>query len=45
MKDLGQMHKFLGLEVWLKPNKVFLSQGKYAIYELKRFGMMNCRSM
>ena len=45
MKDLGLMHKFLGLEVWQKPNKVFLSQGKYAIDVLKRFGMMNCRSM
>jgi hypothetical protein len=45
MKDLGLMHYFLGLEVWQKPNKIFLSQGKYAINVLKRFSMMNCRSM
>jgi len=45
MKDLGLMHYFLGLEVWQKPNKIFLSQGKYAIDVLKRFGMMNCKSM
>ena len=45
MKDLGLMHYFLGLEVWQKPNKIFLSQGKYAVDILKRFGMMNCRSV
>jgi hypothetical protein len=45
MKDLGLMHYFLGLEVWQKPNEIFLSQGKYAVDILKRFGMMNWRSM
>ena len=29
MKDLGLMHYFLGLEVWQRPGKIFLSQGKY----------------
>ena len=31
MKDLGPMHYFLGLEVWQKPNKIILSQGKCVV--------------
>ena len=45
MKDLGPMHYFLGLEVWQKPSEIILSQGKYAMEILKRFGMMDCKSM
>ena len=45
MKDLGLMHYFLRLEVWQKPNEIFLSEGKYAVEILKRFGMMNCKSV
>ena len=45
MKDLGTMHYFLGLEVWQKPGEIILSQGKYAMEILKRFGMMDCKSM
>jgi hypothetical protein len=45
MKDLGMMHYFLGLEVWQKPDEIFLSQGKYAVEILKRFEMMDCKSM
>lgn len=45
MKDLGMMHYFLGLEVWKKPGEIMLSQGKYAVEILKRFGMMGCKSM
>ena len=45
MKDLGMMHYFLGLEVWQKPSEIVLSQGKYAVEILKRFGMMDCKSM
>ena len=45
MKDLGTMHYFLGLEVWQKPSEIMLSQGKYATKILKRFGMMDCKSM
>ena len=43
MKDLGMMHYFLGLEVWQKLSDIVLSQGKYAIEILKRFGMMDCK--
>jgi hypothetical protein len=45
MKDLGLMHYFLGLEVWQKPDGIFLSQGKYIVDVLKRFGMLDCKSM
>ena len=45
MKDLCMMHYFLGLEVWQKLGAIVLSQGKYAVEILKRFGMMDCKSM
>ena len=45
MKDLGLMHYFLGLEVWQKPSEIFLTQGKYAVDILQRFGMQDCKSM
>ena len=45
MKDLGMMHYFLGLEVWQKLGEIVLSQGKYAVEILKRFRMMDCKSM
>eukprot|EP00253_Pinus_taeda_P030445 PITA_30445 len=34
-----------GLEVWQKPREIFLSQGKYVVNILKRFGMMDCKPM
>ena len=43
--DLGPMHYFLGLEVWQNSDEIILSQGKYAMEILKRFGMMDCKSM
>ena len=45
MKDLGLMHYFLGLEVWQRSDEIFLSQGKYTVDVLRRFGMMDCKSM
>jgi hypothetical protein len=45
MKDLGLMHYFLGLEVWQWPDEIFLSQGKYTVEILHRFGMIDCKSM
>jgi hypothetical protein len=45
MKDLGPMHYFLGLEVWQSPENIFLNQGKYAVEILKRFDMLECKSM
>jgi hypothetical protein len=45
MKDLGLMHYFLGLEVWQSRERIFLNQGKYAVKTLKRFDMLECKSM
>jgi hypothetical protein len=57
MKDLGLMHYFLGLEVWQpqeimhqskvwqRKDDIFLSQGRYTIDILRRFMMMDCKSM
>jgi hypothetical protein len=45
MKYLGLMHYFLGLEVWQRQGEIFLAQGKYIVDVLKRFGMMDCKSM
>jgi hypothetical protein len=45
MKDLGLMHYFLGLEVWQRRGKIFIAQGKYTVDVLKRFGMMDYKSM
>jgi hypothetical protein len=42
---LGLMHYFLGLEVWQSPEKIFLNQGKYTIEIIKRFNMLECKSM
>jgi hypothetical protein len=45
MKYLGLMHYFLGIEVWKSLEKIFLNQGKYAVEILKRFDMLECKSM
>jgi hypothetical protein len=45
MKDLGMMHYFLGLEVWQRTDEIFLSQGKYTVEILKKFGILNLKSV
>ena len=45
MKDLGLKNYFLGLEVWQSLERIFLNQGKYAVEILKRFDMLECKSM
>ena len=45
MKDFDMMHYFLGLEVWQKSGEIILGQGKYDVEILKRFRMMDCKSM
>jgi hypothetical protein len=45
MKDLGLIHYFLGLEVCQRTDEIFLSQGKYTMEILKKFGMTECKSI
>eukprot|EP00253_Pinus_taeda_P035926 PITA_35926 len=45
MKDLGLMHYFLGLKVWQNSGEIFLSQQKYVVKLLERFGMVECKSL
>ncbi|XP_048491380.1 secreted RxLR effector protein 161-like [Beta vulgaris subsp. vulgaris] len=45
MTDLGLLHYFLGLEVKQSPDGIFISQRKYATDLLKRFNLLNCKSM
>ena len=45
MEELGTMHYFLGLEVWQFPDEIFLNQVKYTVDILKRFGMLDCKSI
>jgi hypothetical protein len=45
MNDLGMMDYFLGLEVWQRTDEIFLSQEKYTVEILKKFGMMDYKSM
>jgi hypothetical protein len=43
MKDLGMMHYLLGIEVWQRTDEIFLSQGKYIVEILNKFGMLNLK--
>ena len=45
MKDLGFVHYFLGLGVWQRQKYIFLWQGKYTTGILKRFGMLDYKSI
>ena len=45
MKDLGMMHYFFDMEVWQSANGIFLGQGKYVVEILKRFRMLNCKTI
>lgn len=45
MKDLGELHYCLGLEVWREPGKTLISQSKYIMKILKRFNMSECKEV
>ena len=45
MKYLGLMHYFLHLDIWQRNDDIFLSQGKYTVDILRRFGMVDCKSI
>ena len=39
------MHYLLELQVWKRNDEIFLSQGKYTVEILKKFGMLNYKPM
>jgi hypothetical protein len=43
LKDLGDLHYFLGIEVNKVSNGIVLTQGKYASDLLRRVGMIDCK--
>lgn len=43
LKDLGDLHYFLGIEVNRSPDGLVLSQGRYAMDIISRAGMKNCK--
>ena len=43
MKDLGDLHYFLGIEVIRTPDGILLSQRHYVLNMLYKFGMTECR--
>jgi hypothetical protein len=43
LKDLGDLHYFLGIEVKRIPQGIVLSQGKYTSDLLKKVGMVDCK--
>ncbi|GLT32318.1 hypothetical protein SLA2020_069930 [Shorea laevis] len=45
MLDLGEMKYFLGMEIEQYKNGIFISQRKYALDVLKKFGMEDCKSV
>jgi hypothetical protein len=44
MKDLGELHHFLGMQVQRTPSGLFLSQRQYMIDILDHAGMTECKS-
>jgi hypothetical protein len=43
MKDLGDLHYFLGIEVIRTPEGILMSQRHYALSMLFKFGMAECK--
>lgn len=43
LRDIGDLHYFLGIEVSKVPNGILLSQEKYASDVLRRVGMSDCK--
>jgi hypothetical protein len=43
MMDFGLLHYYLGVEVFQRPHHIFISQSKYAVELLQRFGMQDCK--
>ena len=44
MKDLGELHYCLGLEIWREDGKTIFTQRKYTREILERFNMQECKA-
>ena len=44
MKDLGELHYCLGLEIWREDGKTMVTQSKYTREILERFNMQECKA-
>ena len=44
MTNLGLLHYFLGLQVHQSSDGIFIYQEKYALDQLQRFGMVDCKT-
>ena len=45
MKDLGDLHYFLGIKVICTPEDILISQRHYVLSMLFKFRMANCKSV
>ena len=45
MKDLGELHYCLGLEIWREVGKTLVTQNKYTRKILERLNMNECKAM
>ena len=45
MKDLGDLHYFLGIEVICTPEGILINQRHYVLSMLFKFGMTDCKSV
>jgi hypothetical protein len=43
MKDLGELHYFINIEVIQSPKGIWLLQRQYALNKLSEYGMMGCK--
>jgi len=43
MKDLGELHYFLSIEVIQSPKGIWLLQKQYALNKLSEYGMTGCK--
>ncbi len=43
MKDLGELHYFLNIEIIQSPKGIWLLQRKYALNKLSEYGMTGCK--
>ncbi|KAJ4961692.1 hypothetical protein NE237_021602 [Protea cynaroides] len=43
ISDMGLLHQFLGIEICQDEDGVFISQRKYVVEILKKFGMASCK--